>query len=380
MPLISDKRRGIVAKVLLSQRPSDTPQAPQFAVHPRRQIPSGILVQGYDHALASSEIPNDSLPVGDFIDDPAQITQFQQLFHSTFGLASGTPLAPDSTEVPLSTMPPALAQFFTAINLHHSPSPQWLVNPGKFDSPFPQVMQPDTTSPLQLSAAEPHAHPEQDLSFNEQGFLHSQYSLFEIAQETTLGISGATLAGILEFPWPGQTELSALEDNEPSVKVEDQELFQELDKLLEYSNIAGQVKLLKSPPNLLDIELQLNDLRHLTNGWAEGMQPAGDWGNDYGQELSNEGLDWLARRFNQFYARNLPRPHLFPTPLGGVQAEWLLEPHDASLEIDLESHSGEWHCLNLNTKAEIVRDLDLDQAESWAWLSSQILSLGPATE
>ena len=125
-----------------------------------------------------------------------------------------------------------------------------------------------------------------------------------------------------------------------------------------------------------DINLQLNDLRDLKHGWASGLQTALAWGSAYGRAPSHEGLDWMVGQFNQFYADNLPRPRLYPTSSGGVQAEWQNESYDASLEIDLESRSAEWHCLNLNTKVSIMRDLDLDNAESWEWLSGQVLSLG----
>jgi hypothetical protein len=145
-------------------------------------------------------------------------------------------------------------------------------------------------------------------------------------------------------------------------------------------DIADRIQPTKAPGDALDIAVQLDTLRTLKNGWADGLQPAQDWGNGYGTAPNHEGLDWLAGQFKRFYASSLPRPYLYPTPLGGVQAEWLEEPYDASLEIDLESHSAEWHCLNLGTKISTVEDLNLDKAEAWEWLSTEVKSLGSATE
>ena len=145
-------------------------------------------------------------------------------------------------------------------------------------------------------------------------------------------------------------------------------------------DIPDRIQPTKAPGDALDMAVQLDTLRTLKNGWADGLQPAQDWGNGYGTAPNHEGLDWLAGQFERFYASSLPRPYLYPTPLGGVQAEWLEEPYDASLEIDLESHSAEWHCLNLGTKISTVEDLNLDKAEAWEWLSTEVQSLGSATE
>jgi hypothetical protein len=145
-------------------------------------------------------------------------------------------------------------------------------------------------------------------------------------------------------------------------------------------DIVERVRPTKVLVNALDIAVQLDTLRTLKNGWADGLQPAQEWGDGYGTAPRHEALDWLAGQFERFYAGNLPRPYLYPTPLGGVQAEWLQEPFDTSLEIDLESHSAEWHCFNLITKASVVEDLNLDKAEAWEWLSTEVKSLGSATE
>ncbi len=130
----------------------------------------------------------------------------------------------------------------------------------------------------------------------------------------------------------------------------------------------------------LNIGRQLESLRDLQDGWAEGMQLASDWGEGHGKALSSDGLDWLASQFSSRYAPDLPRPYLYPTPEGGIQAEWSLGPNEASLEIDLVTHAAEWHCLNLRTRRSTERILDLDNGDAWEWLNTELHQLAITTK
>jgi len=119
----------------------------------------------------------------------------------------------------------------------------------------------------------------------------------------------------------------------------------------------------------LDVSARVDELRAIKNGWLEGR----------GVAPSHEGLDWLSLTFAQYYPEDLPLPCLFPTEKGGLRAEWSLEPNEASLDINLESHSGEWHVLNMNTDAEDTKTLDLNKADDWKWLVKKIQELNEAT-
>ena len=126
----------------------------------------------------------------------------------------------------------------------------------------------------------------------------------------------------------------------------------------------------------LDIGCQLGELKSLKDGWADGMQPAETWGTGYGKAPNPNGLDWLASRFGEHYPSGLPKPYLYPTPEGGVQAEWSLAANEISLEIDLATHSAAWHCLNLDTDACDELVLDLDTAAAWRWLVHKVRAMG----
>ena len=130
----------------------------------------------------------------------------------------------------------------------------------------------------------------------------------------------------------------------------------------------------------LNIGRQLESLRELKDGWADGMQPAGQWGESYGKAPSPEGLDWLADQFSSRYAADLPQPYLYPMPEGGVQAEWSIDSNEASLEIDLAAHVAEWHCLDMRTARSNERVLDLDDRAAWKWLTLELRRLRTAAE
>ncbi len=70
----------------------------------------------------------------------------------------------------------------------------------------------------------------------------------------------------------------------------------------------------------LDVRLQLDDFRGMTDGWLDGagLAPAPDF------------LDWLSSAFERLYRGDAAPPHLYPTEDGGVQAEWSLNHCEAT--------------------------------------------------
>jgi hypothetical protein len=115
----------------------------------------------------------------------------------------------------------------------------------------------------------------------------------------------------------------------------------------------------------LDVPARLDELRSLDDGWLDGN----------GKAPSGKGLDWLAHTFEQFFPDDLQLPFVYPTAEGGVQAEWSLGSNEITLEIDLESHRGEWHDLNLKTNVDSSRSLNLDDAKDWEWMAGQVQQL-----
>lgn len=368
------ERRRASAKVMLSRRAENMlhrATVPQFGMPVRRR--SGLVIsdEGYDYVLDHGRESDDGVVVLDVHGHPAETGEsmsgmvpgfggvgeversiFREGVFGTEGLHSVVMLYDDNSLMPLTNL-------FGPVS----------------SSGYP--VQFDEWDSLTASVTIPGIPEEQDWSFSVPVFLQGILHLQESTQEMPFAAASSDPISVPDVDWP--REMGPLE-----APAERHPVLLERKRLLSQTSASGEQQGsgggLEVPLGALDIGLQLNELRNLKEGWAEGLQPAGAWGNSFGYSPSDAGLDWLVRQFDRFYAASLLRPYLFPTPLGGVQAEWLVEPHDASLEIDLESHSAEWHCLNLDTKASVVRDLDLDDGESWAWLSVQISSLGPAVE
>ncbi len=120
-----------------------------------------------------------------------------------------------------------------------------------------------------------------------------------------------------------------------------------------------------APSDELQIERQLNEFLALRDGWL--------WGE--GRAPTASGLDRLAAAFAEHYPAALPRPRLYPTAEGGVQAEWVLGRQDISLTIDLPDMKAYWHALDLDSGEDADRHLDLSLATGWDWATAQLRAL-----
>lgn len=120
-----------------------------------------------------------------------------------------------------------------------------------------------------------------------------------------------------------------------------------------------------SPLDANDVAVRLDEFRTLKHGWLDGK----------GFAPSPDGLNWLTSRFERHFPDDLPNPYLYPTPAGGVQAEWSLSGHEISLEIDLITRAGLWHDLDMQTEDDTARSLSLDSQADWTWLVEQLRPL-----
>ena len=132
------------------------------------------------------------------------------------------------------------------------------------------------------------------------------------------------------------------------------------DKLLGFESIE-HVNLLDE----LDVSAQIDELRSLQDGWLEGG----------GRTPTGDELDWLSRAFDRYYPDDLPLPYLYPTELGGVQAEWSLGRNEVTLEMNLAEHSGYFHALRMENDVETTRTLNLDEDTDWGLLRQAIADM-----
>lgn len=116
------------------------------------------------------------------------------------------------------------------------------------------------------------------------------------------------------------------------------------------------------PTRLGFIKDRLAELRLLEDDWFEGGEIA----------PPKEGLDWLEKAFNLHYPDETVMPHLYPTPEGGISAEWSDNRWDFTLDIHLINKRGSWHGLDFKTGEDDARELDLEDEKDWNWLIEKL--------
>jgi hypothetical protein len=108
--------------------------------------------------------------------------------------------------------------------------------------------------------------------------------------------------------------------------------------------------------------LRLEELSNLENGWL----------NAEGTGIEKENLNWFADIFENNYNAALPLPYLYPTPSGGIQAEWSFDDWDMSLNIDLDNKSGFYQALHHNSGGGIEERFDLTKYDDWQKLNQNL--------
>ena len=106
------------------------------------------------------------------------------------------------------------------------------------------------------------------------------------------------------------------------------------------------------------IDEQIAHLSIVEDGWLDGD----------GISLPMAGLEWLRAVLSQWS----PTPTLYPTPDGGVQAEWSFASREISLEIDLDTYHAEWHDINTSTKQSTLVEKDLSNQSDLDWIGAQL--------
>jgi hypothetical protein len=120
----------------------------------------------------------------------------------------------------------------------------------------------------------------------------------------------------------------------------------------------------------LDIEIRLEELALLQDGWLDGK----------GRALDRASLIRLAQAFDEGFRPDLPLPYLYPTPEGGVQAEWTLGLWEVSLEIALPNWVAEYqavHTISGETREQALL-LAAQDGSGWAALNEALTQLQEA--
>lgn len=117
-----------------------------------------------------------------------------------------------------------------------------------------------------------------------------------------------------------------------------------------------------TPLDPLDVDSRLDELAELPPGWLDGK----------GLALDKDGLQALARDFDNWFDPVLPLPYLYPTAEGGVQAEWSVNQWEISLEIDLRQYRAQYQALFLPEQRTEETGFDLAEQAEWVRLNQTL--------
>jgi hypothetical protein len=114
-----------------------------------------------------------------------------------------------------------------------------------------------------------------------------------------------------------------------------------------------------------DIPTRLNEIAQFEDGWLDGK----------GKSFDGTKLKWIEELFDTYYDTSLILPCLYPTVEGNIQAEWSIKDWEVSIEINLESKSGEFQAVNIKSDSINEKVLDLENKESWDEINSILKSI-----
>lgn len=116
----------------------------------------------------------------------------------------------------------------------------------------------------------------------------------------------------------------------------------------------------------LDVETRLEELGALRDGWLNGK----------GTAFDRERLKALAETFDKNFDAALPLPHLYPTPEGGILAEWGINDWAVSLDVELANQTAQYEALNLLSEEAVEFPVDLTVQAGWTALNEALRQLG----
>jgi hypothetical protein len=113
----------------------------------------------------------------------------------------------------------------------------------------------------------------------------------------------------------------------------------------------------------LDVPARIEELALLRDGWLDGE----------GIVPSKAALAWFGIAWSAHWPDDLPLPYLYPTPTGGLQAEWSSDAVSTLVEIDPASQAANLLVIR-NGTGDIEHEgvLDLGKPEGWNTLAASV--------
>lgn len=105
---------------------------------------------------------------------------------------------------------------------------------------------------------------------------------------------------------------------------------------------------------LLHIPTRIDQLAELEKGWLHSE----------GEPIKSNDLQFVAGLLQRAVEeQSLPRPYLYPTPSGGIQAEWSFQDSEVSAEFNFGEGTIHFHGVHLRTRTDAEECFQLRDAE-----------------
>jgi hypothetical protein len=109
------------------------------------------------------------------------------------------------------------------------------------------------------------------------------------------------------------------------------------------------------------IEDRFRKFARIQRGWLDGA----------GEPLPEAQLSWARELVLELLVEeDIPKPHLYPTPLGDIEAEWSSGPWEVSATFLLRRHHAELHALNVETRDDDEQEMDLETPQGRAAMAT----------
>ena len=109
-------------------------------------------------------------------------------------------------------------------------------------------------------------------------------------------------------------------------------------------------------PGPSDAAHRPNELRYIEDGWMEdgsGIAP------------DKSAIKKLSRLFDEYYRSGNVMPHIYPTPSGNIEMEWIFGGRGFLLKVDLSTFMAEM----TDTDRYDTTEFDLSSAHGWTLLN-----------
>lgn len=112
---------------------------------------------------------------------------------------------------------------------------------------------------------------------------------------------------------------------------------------------------------------RIDYLKTLKAGWLDGE----------GEAPTEKHLDKLALSFAQNWSEAAAIPKLYPTPTGGISAEWANGSWETSLEMDFTTGVAVYGSLDVSTGEEETFEISLSKPDDWAKVCTAVAKHHP---